>query len=429
MTNLGEQLFHFCNYFLHFVILGGPDEFLFHRTNIISGNIDFNPPEEFGYALPLSQRVFFGQEMKVIFTEPIDCELPLTFDIEMTVEETRNDPEIVLKKEDLLLICENRVLKIQVDYTRINPRILNGRDFVVEVGRIGGESASYIADRNGNPIDHQTKGNIRFAKQFVDANLRRALTEFHFTKRNESVDCIQKNEFDHTNDLNMELGHLVGMDNQDRLRVSDVSCNQSKSSISAKVEILPSNDGRKLLKGSKATEEDTSTDLMVKLSDSLLHHEGQFRRLQDTNKTPKYVISHLRIIPDEEDVKKYSATEAEKKEEQQILSSLIGNEFGQPSLVAFAGNINLKKQMTPENEKIDKLENLEKILFEERNEIEEERKRLRKEKEEDLTNLVREFENKRSGFDLKEVFVMQVVFLFIGCILGAVSIFLWRGNK
>jgi len=32
-------------------------------------------------------------------------------------------------------------------------------------------------------------------------------------------------------------------------------------------------------------------------------------------------------------------------------------------------------------------------------------------------------------FDLKEVFVMQVVFLFIGCILGAISIFFWRGNK
>lgn len=402
---------------------------MFHRTNIISGNIDYNPPEQFGYALPLSQRVFFGQEMKVIFTEPIDCELPLTFDIEMTVEETRNNPEIVLKKEDLLLICENRVLKIQVDYTRINPRILNGRNFVVEVGRIGGESASYIADTNGNQIDHQTKGNVRYAKQFVDANLRRSLTEFHFTKKNKSVDCIQKNEFDHTNDLNMELGHLVGMNNEDRFRISDVSCNQSKSSITAKVEILPSNGGRKLLKGSKTIEEDSSTDLMVKLSDSLLNREGQFRRLQDTKNTTKYVISQLRIIPDEEDLKKYSATEAEKKEEEQILASLIGNEFGQSSLVAFAGNNNLKKQMISENEKIEKLENLEKILLEERNEIEEERKRLRKEKEEDLQNLVRELDSRRSGFELKEVFVMQAVFLFIGSILGVVSIFFWRGNK
>ncbi|GFH57722.1 hypothetical protein CTEN210_14198 [Chaetoceros tenuissimus] len=432
--------------------VGGPDEFSFFRTDSIAGNIDLSPPEQFGYALPLNGRVFFGQEMKIIFTEPIDCAIPLSFDIEMTVFANGNQPQISLKKEDLLIICENRVLRFQVDYTRISPRILNGRRFRVEVGRIGGESLAYIADLNGNPIDHQTKGIIAFTKQFVDANLRRSLTEFHITKQDSSVSCQE----DHKSEqIKTEITDLMESVDSDRLQISEVHCNESESFVTAKVQILPAPEGRRLRKGSALdNDEETPSDLMTKLSNSLpVYNDDSVRRLQkiDNNKVT-YTMSQVNIIASEQDVAKYSETEEEKKEEERILDTALDSQY---ETTMGHTMVEMKQELAKEHEQIENLQSLQNELLKERKEMENERdqllhekqeemdqflkkknaefeqmeERLRKEKDEDIEQLVRKLGGVKSGFDLKQVLELQGVFLFVGCSIAGVVMFLQKKNN
>lgn len=66
--------------------VGGPDEFSSNRADIITGVIDRSRPEQYGNALPLREDVIVGEEITVVFTEDLDCSLPLSFDIQMTIE-------------------------------------------------------------------------------------------------------------------------------------------------------------------------------------------------------------------------------------------------------------------------------------------------------------------------------------------------------
>lgn len=432
--------------------VGGPDEFSFFRTDSIAGNIDLSPPEQFGYALPLNGRVFFGQEMKIVFTEPIDCAIPLSFDIEMTVFANGNQPRISLKKEDLLIICENRVLRFQVDYTRISPRILNGRRFRLEVGRIGGESLAYIADLNGNPIDHQTKGNIAFTKQFVDTNLRRSLTEFHITKQDSAISCQDNHD---SEKIKTEMIDLMESVDSDRLQISEVHCNESESFVTAKVQILPAPEGRRLRKGSALdNDEETPSDLMTKLSNSLsVHNDDSARRLQKTdNNKVTYTMSQVNIIASEQDIAKYPETEEEKKEEQKILDTAMGSQYENTMGHTM---VEMKHELAKEHEQIENLQSLQNELVKERKEMENERNqllhekqeemdqflkkknaefeemenRLRKEKNEDIEQLVRKLGGVKSGFDLKQVLELQGAFLFVGCSIAGVVMILQKRNN
>ena len=51
--------------------LGGPADLDLYSTPIISGIIDLTRPEQYGRALPLRESVLVGEEMAVVFTEPV----------------------------------------------------------------------------------------------------------------------------------------------------------------------------------------------------------------------------------------------------------------------------------------------------------------------------------------------------------------------
>merc|ERR1712038_49626 len=60
---------------------GGPEDMDLSSTPIISGVIDLTPPEQYGRALPLRDSVLVGEEISVMFTEPVRCE---AFDLRVT---------------------------------------------------------------------------------------------------------------------------------------------------------------------------------------------------------------------------------------------------------------------------------------------------------------------------------------------------------
>eukprot|EP00957_Ditylum_brightwellii_P103962 7921307-Ditylum_brightwellii.AAC.1 len=51
--------------------LGGPPDIDMFGTSIISGVIDLTLPEQYGQALPLHDTVLLGEELVVVFTEPL----------------------------------------------------------------------------------------------------------------------------------------------------------------------------------------------------------------------------------------------------------------------------------------------------------------------------------------------------------------------
>lgn len=336
---------------------GGPTEFRYHRDSILVGTIDFTRPEQYGYPLPLKDEVMLGEEMTVRFTEDLDCSSPYTFDLEMTItgpsqspslspslsqspsRESEGNPEsdpvdpewepesdvdgegdpnpdenvsqntdfVIKKNAGLHVMCEGREIKFQVDYASgLSAAQINGQEFTVELGKIGGDSVSYIADINGNQVDPLVP-NIRFTKRFASINLSRSATEFRFLRKSHDVDCSNKSSEDHRRLLRSDLMTLAASRGEDRFEISSVLCDRKRSMLSAQVKILPSSEGgRRFLKGSDV-DTATSDDLFTSLH-SVLKSNSKRRKLNDG---AIFSVHDVRIIPSLEDMEMYSKSNPE----------------------------------------------------------------------------------------------------------------------
>ena len=70
-----------------------------------------------------------------------------------------------LQKRDLFVICEGRRIGFQLDLSvGIEVHAILGKEFEVEIGKIGNESSS-LQDKNENPMD-PLQGNIKFTKRY-----------------------------------------------------------------------------------------------------------------------------------------------------------------------------------------------------------------------------------------------------------------------
>ena len=425
--------------------IGGPDEFSFYREKVINGVIDRVPPAQYGYALPLKEEILFGEEMKVLFTEQIECSKPLTFDVVVTVTKS-TDPKdtIVLRKEDLLIICEDRQIKLQIDYTRIPVKHLNGNNFVIEIGKIGGESKSYIADVNGNKYDHANKGNIRVEKKFASIDLSRALTEVIYSKDVQLCD-VSFEEEKYTLELHDEIVSHIGLtNNQDRVRVSNISCHEKTSVLEAMVQILPSPEGRRFLKNEG--HRDTSIDLFEKLRDAVVVEDGSRSLLSSSSTgTTKHRLRNLNIIPSDSEKERYSSTEEQMKEEKRLLS-FISDGFEEDDtnivemeVIASGLSQELNKQRNAdimalesrlEQEKKEEMEELKKEKKEEMEELETRLERGKKEEMEDLKRELIQEKQKEKKEELEELkqemksLAMQGMFVLIGCSVTGIALYL-----
>lgn len=364
----------------------------------------------------MKEEILFGEDIVVMFTEDIDCSYPYTFDILVDVEDDEDaDTDLKLEKGQLHIICEGRQIRFQVDYTQIDLDLIQGRQFEVYIGKVGVDSKSYVADKNGNPLDLIT-GFIRFEKRFAAIDARRTLTEFVFSKEDPLIDCSNNNDTIASNDLVSNLSALTGVSDPGRLRVSDVKCYQSDSTIHAKVEILPINEGRRKLKGFSNSKALGSTTLFSKLCNTTNNDDTHSRRLREEIKG-NISINQVRFVYSSEDLKRYGSTEAQKQEEERLLSAILeqSDEKG-TSTSSIIEAINSKNDF-------------------ERSELRSLGERLKHEKEEQETNieeLKKELEaNSESLRQLrgdvqissKYEIILQLVIFFGGCSLASLATF------
>merc|ERR1712038_1638944 len=213
--------------------LGGPADMDLYSTPILSGIIDLTPPEQYGRALPLRDSILVGEEITVLFTEPVQCE---AFDLLVTVDDIgveldRSDPPIQI-------VCDGRKVGFQIDPTQINVEDWIGKSFTVEMGKISTgnvESKSNIFDFNGNAI----KQNVKFEKTFADIDLDKASVSFTVTL-NEMNQCDDVSSQICADEVKEKIVSLLILNSGDgkRIEVESVSKLQEEGTVTAKVKIL-----------------------------------------------------------------------------------------------------------------------------------------------------------------------------------------------
>jgi hypothetical protein len=449
--------------------VGGIDEFNFHQENIMKGIIDFSRPQEFGKAIPLSDNVLIGQEITIVFTEPLDCSLPLSFNIEMHIKDST---DIILDKDDLLIVCEGRRISFQPDLTRIIPSVLNGKEFEVTIGS--------VKDFNGNARDPNAE-DITINKKFGEVDIHSASTTFTFRMGNTS--CI--NGIDDTiesekskDEVRSKIASLIGYgtNRTDSIIIQDISC-QNKDTLIAAVELVPNtttpgtrrlgtnnkfqdtnNKGDSSFEAFEKLKEAIHVDVDVddttssaphlngrQLSHSLSLSEGQFE------------ITSVRIIPDTKNMKKFETPPSKLKEEAELHLLAFADDANADTNAADGSQYSLKdselifKLEKDKQNEINSLQSIEESLRKDlqkekeqlRDDREKEKEQLRddreKEKEElqkksndmeileqslrkEKEELRTERETERN--EMKTMFMIQGAIIFVGCSLATLAIVL-----
>eukprot|EP00559_Dactyliosolen_fragilissimus_P002088 CAMPEP_0184871508 /NCGR_PEP_ID=MMETSP0580-20130426/40756_1 /TAXON_ID=1118495 /ORGANISM="Dactyliosolen fragilissimus" /LENGTH=2372 /DNA_ID=CAMNT_0027374173 /DNA_START=995 /DNA_END=8116 /DNA_ORIENTATION=+ len=297
--------------------VGGPADMDVYSTPILSGVIDLTRPEQYGRALPLRESVLIGEEMAVVFTEPVRCE---AFDLLVTVDSIgvkldRNDPPIQI-------VCDGRKVGFQIDPTQINVEDWIGMNFTVEMGKINTattESLSNLFDLNGNAI----KMNVEFEKIFANINLDQASTSFTVTLNNMNH-CSNVENPMCSDEIKEKITTLLDLNSSDqsRIEVESVSAALSNAGgdgvVSARVNILPTDQegGTRMLRNgetSKSASNNTnhSVSIFRDLQSAVEKNLNQSRMLvaENSNESPTnlnnmvIVVSDMKILPSDLDMK------------------------------------------------------------------------------------------------------------------------------
>jgi len=211
--------------------LGGPPDIDMSSTSILSGVIDLTLPEQYGQALPLRDTVLLGEELVAVFTEPLRCEKPFTFDLRVIIEDTNYR----FDREELQVVCEGRKVGFQIDPTvGIDVEQVMGKTFTVEIGKVGVDSLSNIFDANGNAIEN----NVKFSKTLANINLDEALSSFTFTL--EDIDCSDDIIGALADEVKEKIMLLLELDASDNNRIvlTPLRC-KNGNTVTTTVTLLP----------------------------------------------------------------------------------------------------------------------------------------------------------------------------------------------
>lgn len=306
--------------------LGGPSEVNGYQTEIIPGIIDRSRPQQYGQPLPLKDTVIAGEEMVVMFTEPLDCALPLSFDIELRIEGV-----VDFDKDNLDVWCEGRGIGFQINLRIIDYEKLLGKEFEVEIGRIGGESLSDVYDNNGNSLEC----NVAFKRSFAAIDLSSASTSFKLLL--EDFPCDTEAGIDvATNEISEKIADLAELDDISRLSFDEFSCNSHGRRASARVHISSASSSysedsslRRMLSGDVNYHAATSifkkiTDAIT--SDSTQRDEERKLNMMSENEevaqqSIKYSVVEVKILPSDSDIEKFK-THPDMEEEERLLYHL-----------------------------------------------------------------------------------------------------------
>lgn len=245
--------------------LGGPADFDSYSSPILSGIIDLTPPEQYGRALPLRESVLIGEEIVVVFTEPVRCE---AFDLRVQIED---GPELGRNDPPIQIACDGRKVGFQIDPAQIDLKAMIGKKFTVEMGKVNPESKSNVFDLNGNGIEN----NVHFEKTFADIDMDQTSTSFKAELAQVRFCSVDTSSAVCIGEIKDKIASLLLLSNndRDRIKVEDVTSSFDKDGhVSATLTILPkSGSGRRLRR---------SEESVVSSDDESDHSLGLFRKLQ-----------------------------------------------------------------------------------------------------------------------------------------------------
>lgn len=377
--------------------LGGPDAIDSFREEILSGVIDVTRPDFYGEPLPIRNDVILGEEVSIIFTEPIDCGRPFTFEIEVLVNETNYR----FVNDQLLIICEGRKIGFQIDPGMVlQPELLLGKSFEVTIGSIEYASRA-VKDLYGNEMQF----NYDFRRRFADINLADASTSFDFNRKLIGADCASANLSRMNEEVKDEIASILDISNN-RLSVSGASCNAMRGEINAKVQILPSSSMN--IAGGRAL------GVVVPNAIQLFHNlkngvdTNGNRRLIET----EYSVRKLNLLPSAEDVSKFQTApeNVDRERELHYIGSLRHNNSGMSAVNDF------KVQELMNNEKKIDIKMTDSALN-----IDAMKEELRELKEE--LKLESERENEQRSKDMKELLFAQGTIIFVVCSLASFAMY------
>ena len=288
---------------------GGPKDYNISSTMSLIGVYDVTAPKLFGSPLPLDDVVLIGEEITLVFTEPLQCSKPYSFDIEMRLygSSTGNIP--------LQVLCEGNHVCLQVDQDKYNVANLMGKKFVVEVGTIGSQSSRALTDTNGNPLEYNLKCN----KTFANLDLSQASNSFEFVLDN--VICTDSTVGALQDKILESIRVILGMSSIERIQVIDLNCVDNKKKVAATVSITPSNVGARRFLSSKNKEDDNSVNLFYAYQDASAEKKPISRMLStgvhDSISNNHFIVRGIKISPGLADValltKNATLLQAEKK--------------------------------------------------------------------------------------------------------------------
>lgn len=445
----------------------GPDEFSFFQTKPIIGSIDRARPKQYGKAIPLKNYVMLGEEMSLFFDKPLDCSFPYSFELEIQVVEIegptatpsvsnapttssaptqsiRIDPTptspTILTKDNLLIICEDRSIKFQVDYTQVDPDILINKEFIVEVGSIR-LSTSSIKDSNGNSMNPNSP-KISFRKMFAPMNLEHATSRLLVSNHYDSVQCSKSDYSFLRQKIHRELVNISDSKCPQMINVTDIYCSEKdKNTVKATVDIQPIYAGRRYLKNKEGV---SPNIILQRIRNATKTYRVAPSRSLKTSDDAALKIEHVEVIPCETDLKEFSSSEEELLEEKRLYKNtkkhleFVSNELllneikNEEDTLMDTFEEKLTAMDTLEEQRNgDMKEAMEQLRKEKKLEMEAlEKKRilemeqLKREKQQDMEEFARLLREATKPSDTEKLLLMQNIAILVGCSVLATAAFI-----
>ena len=284
------------------------------REDILTGAIDLTAPEKFGPLIPIREDIILGEEMSVVFTEPIDCSEPFSFDVQLIIDGI-DDP--LNKDNNLQVICEGRKIGVKIDPTFIPDKIPSflGQAFTLEIGKITNGKVTDVYDNEMKPAK------IGFRRSFAQLDLYSAPASFRLLMENAPCDinASTKNLSDHI--LN-EISSIGGLGDMGRISLNEVHC-AGDNKVAAEVHVSTADKETGANRGLRA-EQDHSIAIYSKIrhfAKQNMRKEGE-RSLSTEEGTGDpvrtFTVSKLRILPAESDLEKFKTSPKNVEEERKL---------------------------------------------------------------------------------------------------------------
>ena len=382
----------------------GPEELDTFRETILSGVIDVTKPERYGEPLPLRDEVLLGEEVAIVFTEPLDCGRPFTFEIAVDVIGTNYN----FDNGKLHLICEGRKIAFQIDPGQIlEPELLMGKTFSVTLGSINYKSRT-VKDLHGNEMDF----NIYFERSFANLDLSAASTSFDFTL--EGMECSDGTVANLSNDIKDEIAAILDMTDPSRISIIDLACHESKDEVVANVEILPLSEMRQLKRSLRPSDKKHSYELYHELSTgSGKESDMAGRRLGAST----YYVAKMKILPSQADVAKFKTHPDNQDRERELyrIASLRNENISGVNNFMIRELENEQRSM--KKEMTESLQQLEEANGKERREEMDAFRQMEEEHTHQLEGLLRRMEEEKTK-DLEGTFMQFGVIIALCCFVA-----------